>query len=61
MCILFSFLCCNGFCVSGIKVVKSTTNIPYLPADRPHPRIGRTSNFQWFSWEKKICRGRVLG
>ena len=28
--------------------------LPYLPADRPHPRIGRTPNFQWFSWEKKI-------
>ena len=24
ICILFSFLCCNGFCVCGIKVVNST-------------------------------------
>ena len=32
----------------------NTHNIPYLPADRPHPRIGRTPNFQWFSWGKKI-------
>ena len=24
ICILFSFLCCSGFCVSGIKVVNST-------------------------------------
>ena len=37
-------------------IVKSRLRyIPYLPADRPHPRIGRTPNFQWFSWEKKNC------
>ena len=36
--------------------------LPYLPADRPHPRIGRTPNFQWFSWEKKSCEvDRVPG
>ena len=28
-------------------------HIPYLPADTPHPRIGHTPNFQWFSWEKQ--------
>ena len=35
----------------GIQINKT-----YLPADRPHPRIGHTPNFQWFSWEKKIVR-----
>ena len=35
---------------------QNVKNIPYLPADRPHPRIGHTPNFQWFSWEKKIVR-----
>ena len=32
---------------------QNVKNISYLPADRPHPRIGHTPNFQWFSWEKK--------
>ena len=36
------------------NLIIPNNNIPYLPADRPHPRIGRTPNFQWFSWEKKI-------
>ena len=34
--------------------------LPYLPAYRPHPRIGRTPKFQWFSREKKWW-GRVPG
>jgi len=55
-------LACHGH-VLGYSLANTINNfiscrmanfhVPYLPADRLHPRIGRTPNFPWFSWEKK--------